>query len=273
MDLEQRVTALEQEVQLLKNEIRATLLAMQEYLLNRAYSDLSGHVTDTSSYSNTSTQQNYPSSPANNQDYAQFAPPLPQQGQQSAQNNQPMVAYHPQPQAGNVPEPMVAADTPNVRKVSLEDLQQKHPSRQQSSLRPLYEPIGETQAHQLHDNVDFHWATQPQLEEDVRNLLKQHGIRKTRLIISTQFAEGKIDEQGHDLLLDYIARIEDIRRNTAHRQHVGQEKSVREPQPKNQTQAEPIPPKKSDSDKHEQGIVLRLIAGVANAGIGMRRSS
>jgi len=49
MDLEQRVQVLEQEVQVLKNQIQATLLEMQEYLLTNAHPTLRAEDTPRSS--------------------------------------------------------------------------------------------------------------------------------------------------------------------------------------------------------------------------------
>ncbi|MCC7446396.1 MAG: hypothetical protein IT324_03220 [Anaerolineae bacterium] len=49
MDLEQRVQVLEQEVQVLKNQIQATLLEMQEYLLTNAHPSLRAEDTPRSS--------------------------------------------------------------------------------------------------------------------------------------------------------------------------------------------------------------------------------
>ncbi|GAB4518145.1 MAG: hypothetical protein OHK0046_25530 [Anaerolineae bacterium] len=250
MDLEQRVKALEQEVQILKNEIQATLLAMQEHLLNQAHPTLNGRSS------------------------AAPGPEAPQAAQ-PASPSIPSPISAPAPSIPAPAQPMTYQDegddeaAPVVRKVSLEDIERRKaaptpPSRPAPARQPARKntpPAAMPAMEETQDTLDMRWATQPQLEEWARRVAAKHGIERARQMIDARLAQGKMPQEAHDLLQDYVNRLEDMQRATLARQ------PQRDPEPPGkpgtrQTEEEVMPQRSS--------TVLRLIAGVANASAGVR---
>jgi hypothetical protein len=255
MDLESRVQALEQELEILKNQIQATLLEIQEQVLANTYPSLRG-------------EDNNP--PANNAPHNQPERPLIQQVMP----------------VQTLPIQAVVDSNP-VRKFSAVEEQPYHPPQSaqpdQPRVRPTRQGTGFNSVAELEG-----WATQK---------IEQMGIERTVELIFAYSQTGQFTPDMQDTLLDFVSLY---RNNDAptepHRpafvDQLQQQPVVPQPKPvppaNNRPKvAKPAPapkpapvkaakpakaakPEKSKAEQAPQSTVLRLIAGVQNAGAGVR---
>lgn len=250
MDLEKRVQELEQELLILKNQIQTTLLDIQGQLLTQTYPAL---------------RSNAPTQPA--------AVPTPESTHHQAA---PVSSYTPPP-ANDSP---ADTGTIKVRKVSLNDVmpQAQEPPRQPE---PEYEP----------DEI----ADTDQYRRWVMEQLQETGVKRTRDLIRNYAQEGLIPPEIRDELLQITAQYaaknqpkpaapaprpqrptsETSERTRPQRPAQKQPQPVEAVKPAPQRQPKPQRPPEPVMVEEEEGhhnLVLRLIAGVQNAGAGVKWS-
>lgn len=261
MDLEKRVEMLEQEVQLLKNQIQATLLDIQEQILTNAYPSLRA-------------------------EDAPAPPPPPAAPINTVSVNPAAQPHQPTPE----PEP---GGPVNVRKVSLNDLndqpQNGHAPHGTSPTLPA-----------APDDTD--WANLDEMESWVSKKVEKMGTRRTRELIHMYTERGRFDEDMAQALLQFVELYDEDRWNStptktpkasapprSARQQQStpakpRAKTKTKAQAQSQAQARPKParsapkPPPAPHDEHTEEVleesqprntVLRLIAGIYNAGAGI----
>ncbi|MCB9451232.1 MAG: hypothetical protein H6672_07315 [Anaerolineaceae bacterium] len=252
MDLEKRVQQLEEELEILKHQIQTTLLDIQEQLLTNTYPSL--------------RSENPPSPPNPN-------PP-----------SQPVMTYTPPPVEPNY-TPVEAAPV-NVRKVCLDDLTSPNPAPEQSH------PIVEEEQYQDIDMQEYRrW---------VKRNIREVGLKETRNMIRGYAQEGLLQPQVRDELLQVAAQYASksakaTQRKPAPRKQAAPARSAVAPQRQsvkmttpvytqsdditqpNRSQIfptpEPIYEKRGDEmNDASSNLILRLMAGVQNAGAGVKWS-
>jgi hypothetical protein len=258
VDLEKRVQALEQEVQVLKNQIQATLLDIQEQILTNAYPSLRAESTFV---------------PAN---------PTPVPGP---------VRQQPKDEPPNLP-PEEESPAPVIRKVSLENI----PSA------PAIEPPSFAALPDSPPVPEIDWSSLAKVEEWVCNRVEKLGTRRTRKLIGMYSGEGRLTPKVADALLRLVDLFEEDDRSVPFEEAPvsWQQTTPRHrglaPQPawsdaelpaKRAVYPEPATSSDRSNGSHQamppfvappeeeaeapQRLILRLIAGVQNAGVGIVR--
>jgi hypothetical protein len=256
MDLEQRVTELEQEVQVLKSQIQAILLDIQEQVLTNTYPNLRA-------------------------EGAIAEPP--------GRNPGPIrtVSLSQDDMADTPPEP-AESGMPRVRKVSLNDLQNAEPRvaparncpeppppSPKTAAEPAMPSAAPVTANRRRDAGSAHpnsggsrqlnGEEVARLKQWVIRKLEKHGLSATEDLIKSYVANQRIPEELEPVLLRHAAR---------------QAARVAAPPPSppaSQPSAPPPAPDRDlpdfmeDEDDERTNVVLRLIAGIQNAGVGKWR--
>jgi len=257
MDLEKKVQILEQEIEILKNQIQATLLDIKEQMLTHTYPVLRADVQ-------------------------------PSTASQSA-NGQPM-----QTAASEVSEAQAASDKPQIRKVTLSDIG-KSPA-------PQYQPEVGTAQNSATPALD--WYMLQELEAWVNSTLLEIGTQHTRELINLYTKNGQFTLEMRDALLQMIsvqpnntpASRPSMPPVLSSKSHTPEQKKrpANKPQKAQPSQKEPVkqlsPAPKRDNSKRtaasqpnnpsktvdetegaeKNNVVLRLIAGIQNAGVGVK---
>jgi hypothetical protein len=254
VDLEKRVQVLEQEVQVLKNQIQATLLDIQEQILTNTY------------------------------------PSLRAESALAAGNSVSAPATVSTPQANLSPAETTPA--PVVKKVSLESplpIQESapphttHPPAPLPAVLPDAPPV-----------PDIDWDSLAQVEEWVANRVEKMGTRRTRKLIEMYLGEGRFPLRTAEALLRLVSVFEEeggaspspFEEEPVFQQYPappvmpvpGSEQAIY-PEPAGyfggSNGSEPVSPFIVQPDEKEleppQNLILRLIAGVQNAGIRSTR--
>ncbi len=237
MELEQRVQMLEQEVQILKSQIQATLLTIQEQLLTNAYPNLR-------------------------------AP--------AAADTSPQNSVSPVIEAAEETEETIDAPAPSVRRVTLEDIQAK--KKPPTNTRP---------------EAAESWE---KLERWALRRVEKMGVERTVQLVQDYAEMGRFTIETCDRLLDFLAECPRAAQPEPPH-HPPKPAALKLPEPAAQAkaahpaqptrQAKPasrptavVKPAAPDSPSNSQlpqegpdsknNVVLRLIAGVSNAGAGVR---
>jgi hypothetical protein len=251
MNLEQRVMALEQEVELLKAQIQTTLLDIQEQMLNQAYPVLRGDEP-----SRTASLAAAPEV---------TAPPMasPIQKIRLAE-----------PTAEPTAEPAAFENDDNaVPDVSM--FRRLVPTEEPPPAFEWAEPTANTREANPYDWIE--------LESWVSQKVEKLGIERTRELIRLYAQQERFSEQERDLLMQFVDIYEGAERPSLPKTAAPKPKfpngngsivpqtravvaEIREELRQNQgaahTQTENSIEKLSD----QQGLMLRLIAGILNAG-------
>lgn len=262
MDLEQRVQALEQEVQILKAQIQATLLDIQEQILNNAYPVLRADDQLPGGQPAPPARLTSPAAPATSISDDYGASP---------------------------------AAAPPIRRVSLSD---SDPADTTASAKPI------VRSQEVDPSTIVKW------EEWAMDKVKQVGTRQTRELIQKYAAKNRFSHEIRDMLFEFVALYETEGMPTPARGSLaaasapatpkaGQQRSPTSTKPaappakpKNKvngtarptsaklhtTTAAPAAPSVSsqpvtavtEDDPDAPSVVLRLIAGIQNAGAGIR---
>jgi hypothetical protein len=282
MDLEQRVQALEQELQILKNQIQATLLDIREQVLNNTYPAL--RAEDTTVANNGSTLP-LPSVPAPR-------PPAPvpvalppvemPHVRQIVLSNTPDIDEPDTEEIIRQPEFRPAVPTPRARpeikpkengkarqrfselqKVALDDIRGKLPDdptmEDTASTLPFVTDVDDIPSF----ITEAEWVNLEMLEEWVNKRVEKIGAKRTRALIKKYEADGRLSIKTRDVLLQLISIV-------------GIEQTPEPVQPPPPPTREHTPPpdltpevKKEEEPPHN--TILKLIAGVQNAGASTRR--
>lgn len=247
MDTEHRVEALEQELEILKNQIQAALLDIQEHILTNTYPALR-------------TGDDHRS------DEAHAAEPVKEDDKPRPQNR-----------VRQVEECALKKEALVVKKIAPEDTQ---------PMLPVDEP---EPVIQKPDQLD--WSSLNRVEEWVTHQIQELGAPRTRKLIEFYGQKGRISPQVQSLLLGLVA-AHDIpptpkrapntaaptpRAKPAAARSSGApsaQKKAAPAQPGQQRKPAPKPaaPAKPEIEEGESSsLILRLIAGVHNAGAGITR--
>ncbi|MEW6580976.1 MAG: hypothetical protein AB1435_17525 [Chloroflexota bacterium] len=296
MDLEQRVTMLEQELQILKNQIQATLLDIQEHLLTNTYPSLRAEARpETAPVKTVSAKPAAPAEPEGEpapltdqplvrqvslKDVKAQEPPAPSRAPERSPENPPLqdsrphgatepdsVSGQPKPGANAAPGSHRAApssyrkngDTPGPR-VTPFIVDDDFPPPAAADDTPISEAD---------------WAILGQLEEWTIRRVNKFGPRRTRELIKQYAAEGRIAPNIKDSLLQLVSII--VGETTLQSSNGGYLVPAREPIPPKQADspsyngASPQPPQEGDGDV-SPNLILRLIAGIATLGTNNSRS-
>ena len=232
MDLEQRVQLLEQEMEILKNQIQHTLLDIQETVLTQAYPSLRSEA----------------SAPAVKPD------PI------EAPADAPAVVSN-----GKNPLPPADTTSPNVRRVSLDDIA-RPTDRQPVPARQNHNQKKQSPAQRLEA-----WATKR---------INKVGVEQTRWQIYQYAEQGRLSTKARDYLLNFLDRY-GVHIKDEH--PTGWPFTTDTPQRSSSNgangsrRAKPAPRARpssgtDDSDGESKNVVLRLIAGVYNASTGTKWS-
>lgn len=268
MDLEQRVETLEQELQILKNQIQTTLLDIQEQLLTNAYPSLRAEDMMPESTTPPSSKNGAPIT--------------------TLSFNAPRDEFH-----GGMSEDNQSV--PSVRQVSLNDLGPVDETR-----KPTVPKAGPTPQPTASDNE--HWQNIEALEEWATDKMKTIGLKRTKKLVKMYAEQGHFSAEEEQTLLQFVSLFEhEQRQNSRAKDAAPQRKAqaaerparskpatnstspVKQMQTAEKTRpvrpAKPVAPPPPETapedeifDDSETNLVLKLIAGVQNAGAGVRWS-
>lgn len=274
MDLEQRVQILEQELEILKNQIQATLLDIQEQLLTNAYPSLRADDTPAPNDSGSYRGDNSPASNAPRKNI--------QIQQETRQEN-----------------------FPNARRITFDDsgaaYETTSPPQAKQVLPPTPRPTPPEPAARP-TTKKTNWSTLSELEAWASDKVKEIGTKRTRKLVEMHYRKGMFDDDAKEMLLGLISLYEE-EKPASNTKRISAEQSLPpspQPAPKTARKQAPVqsrpaakrqaapPPKPSidprptqpalppssedeDAEGEEHNLVLKLIAGVQNAGAGMTR--
>lgn len=279
MNLEDRVQILEKEVQLLKGEIQALLLDMQEYLLNQTHPELRTVNSEQPAPNRRETtrdtqelQRVQVPAEADNAPYPQQAHDVPpvhptpdirdtQRIDRDDRIHQGIPHQTARESSNHVPS--VTPPQPEVQKRTTTTRQREHkhpPSRDADAPNGWASDITETQQ----------WLPTHKLESWALRKLNKYGAQRTRKLVEHHASEGNLDEEQVGLLMQFIDLYELKHRSAP---------SIPPTPPSasdHQTVSVPAPQAPEDveiefQDENKSNLILRLIAGVQNAGIGITR--
>lgn len=247
MDLEQRVEALEQEVEILKNQIQTTLLNIEDYLLTTKYSSLRA------------------------EDIA------PQDTPGAAPVHRPVAAA-----AVDDESPTAPADGPVVRQVA---------SYQPEVADPKASTVPSASMVATEANDAMGWQNMADMRQWVDEQITQHGPARTERLINALVAQERIKPKVATYLLRLVAlRAADAAKAAAQRPSNRRQQTAdprpasgrRPGRPSNGATATPPAAVRqpttadtgsSDPEDEQTNLVLRLVAGVLNAGVNGKRSN
>jgi hypothetical protein len=176
MDLERRVEALEKELQVLKGQIQATLLDIQEQILTNAYPTLR----------------------------AENAAPEPERHATSAPNPITILAANPADTARPGPreDEEDEASPVNVRKVSLNDFEDDAPDEPPAKSR-------KRGAAPAQPKPDLDLTTLSRLEEWATEKLEHMGVARTKQLIRMYAEQGRFTPDVEATLLNFVSIYEE----------------------------------------------------------------
>lgn len=274
MNLEQRVELLEQELQVLKNQIQATLLDIQDKVLTNTYPSLrvggnsgSGAVTDpVSDPANTIRSVRLSEThPDDHTDYSYEEPP------QKVQR----VSFNTQSERIDAPAPVVVRQLPSFES-------QREPEV------PLPSSITE-----VNSSVEMTHATLTEAKAWAVDMVKQVGVARAQELIRQKARKGYFASDIERILLHFVSLYEDeYERHEEEEDVMGayDDRHVDDSSPteptiivqnqikKKSLMVQPVESDASRKDKSKvdkitsSNLILRLIAGVQNAGVDMRWS-
>ncbi len=243
MELDKRVQALEEELQVVKNQIQQALLDIQEQLLSHAYPEL----------------------------HAEDVDPGPTAPIRSASVN---------PSSGSTP---TGGEPVSVRRVSLDDLSGSSSSdraaadasnastrtrgsnvlhldpRPQSSAQPVVSP---------RSDIDF--EALEKMESWLSSKIKSLGLKRTYHLVMVYAERGHFSPQMRDAMVEYLRLCRSEQRQAAASKKKSASASpARSSRPAPKRQITPAP--KSLDSEENRNIILRLIAGVASANTGDKK--
>lgn len=265
MDLEQRVTMLEQEVQILKNQIQATLLDVQEHLLSNAYPSLRAEAEEDASQP--------PSDPAPVKTISITPDAL-----EALEEPAPRVA--PEASEAFVPDPAPRKPSPPEPEPDRRDLPARHmapmpapsamPRRSNGAAHmPKVTPFVLDEDFPTGPSTDTpitsaDWALMEQLVEWTNRRVNLFGARHTRALIRRYTAEGRISPDVRDALLQIVAI-------GAARPDGPDSEPMTITLASNSTQNDR--PGKGPDEHVSSNLIMRLIAGITAVGNGRSRSA
>lgn len=276
MDLEQRVQALEQEVQLLKSQIQATLLEIQEHLLTNTHSTL--RAEDALPSPTGVPQRAAPRVDAALDAFGE-APAMPSPVKRVSFN-----------QIEDEPD---EPDEPAEPAVKVNAVRPGQPAQ-----RPARKPEPPPPARQETTNAASpNWSNMADMEEWTIGKIEKMGVKRTRDLIKMYADKGRFTDEIRDMLLQFVMLYAEDHR-PAYRQEpppppvpnrearraaprpqangTGREnggnnrRPVEQPEPAHPAAPLPEPPKPETHEEPEHNLVLKLIAGVQNAGAGVK---
>lgn len=250
MDLERRVQMLEQEVEILKNQVQETLLDIKEKVLTQTYPSLRAE---------SKTQ------------------PIESQQNGGHGRSAPMEDY--------------PSEAPAVRQVSTRQPeangQQHQHQRAQSKVVPLEVLSNAPRQHgsnalQPNPRAEVNWERMEALEQWTLNKIERIGVNRTYKLLKYYLEQGRVDRDTFDALVSVLKLYAKPRKPKAQaarqqpRQSSQQRKSSQR-KPAQQARQRPDPRRQildeeEDEDDGRQNLILRLIAGVSNASIGVSKS-
>lgn len=256
MDLEKRVELLEKEVQLLKGEIQALLLEMQDYLLTQAHPQLRGVTPEKEEQLPNPKVRTVPAAPAADHSEFDTEPDVPS----SAKKTQVARQVQEEPTRTAPPRRSMPAQQPPNRRVA------QAPTRNIEETQPI-PPKARRDG----------WIPPHKLEEWATRKLKKYGVEQTRQIINQQAIQGNIEADQYDMLMQFVDLYE-LKHRPADADTFEDEPNAAKTVPNRSKLRTPsddaaeqsTPP---DDVEAKSSLILRLIAGVQNAGIGITRRS
>lgn len=273
MELEKRVELLEQELQILKNQIQNTLLGIQEQLLTNAYPSLRAEETPARSQAAPAAPVQIPASPAAN--------PVAEDDDEEALPKVRRVSLR---DLDAQPAPYVADDydeyetydeAPVVRAKQPAPAARKPSPKGGRTPLPKAEPESRPASAPAKKEKADTFETLSRMDAWVCNKIEHLGAQRTRSLIYTYAEQGRFNAPTTKALLQLVDAYE--AENPAPSSN-GREQTPRPAaaQPTRQPHAEPDPAlfdATDDGEGEPRSLVLRLIAGVGNAGAGVFRRS
>ncbi len=270
MDLEQRVKVLEQEVEILKNQIQVTLLDIQEQLLTNAYPSLRAE--------DGAVQTRPAVLPAQPEPVAEktIQPAvLRKVSLNAASADEPDEESEVTPPAR--PQRQVRAqapdepyETPVVRRVSFNAVPAADEPDEEPEVTPPARPQRQVRAQAPEQSYEAPVARRvsparagspasresadlTELEEWVRTTVEQLGVRRTMELIQATTEQDQITAEARDMLLQLVS---------AQKRNGASSRAMPAVQPQ---------PEQDNGEEASQKLILKLIAGVQNAGAGIGR--
>ncbi len=297
MDLEQRVTMLEQELQILKNQIQATLLDIQEHLLTNTYPALRAEAQpETAPLMPVSAKPAAPAEPEGTpapptgqplvrqvslQDVQAPQPPAPSRVPERSLENPPGQDSQPRQAAAaaavsGLPEPETNAAPGAHRAVPLPSKRNGVTPEQRVTPFIVDDDFPPPAAAADTPISEADWAILSQLEEWTIRRVDKFGPRRTRELIKQYAAEGRIAPTIKDSLLQLVSMI--VGESALQGPNGDLAVPVREPGPPRQAGSPSPggallqPPNDGDGEEVSPNLILRLIAGVSALGTNNSRS-
>lgn len=271
MNLEQRVQALEQEVQLLKAQIQATLLDIREQMLNQTYPSLQGEAPARPA----AAPPAEPPAPAPFQKVKLAEPVV----IEDEDDDPPDVSMFRKIVPSSTPTPTPAEEAPKPAKnYAPSSTAQPQPFAPQVFAPQGFAPQPAATNGQRETNP-YDWID---LENWVSQKVEKLGIERTRELIYMYAQQERFTDQEQDLLLQFVDVYESTekpaqasRQQPAHKPAasssiVPQTRAVvdeiRAELRLKQAAAQAKKELSKETLTEQQGLVLRLIAGILNAG-------
>jgi len=271
MDLEKRVEQLEQELEILKNQIQTTLLAIQEHVLSNTYPALRapergiestpaevvpGHSEEPAPPPPSPRKQIKLTSDITAEDDAddtpevkpvavvkrvenrsvKSAPSAPGLEMESSPKPQ-RVPDQPKARANTAPRDEIGSDRPT---------QPKAPGIRISAKNPAPQPSKKQEPREVAALPD--WTRFARLEDWFNHQVAKNGLQRTRDLIEAERKNGEISAEDHNILLQFLSIRE----------------QYTEAEPQNSSNAESV--ENAGSDALTRSLVLKLAAGIQNAG-------
>lgn len=254
MNLERRVQMLEQEVEILKNQVQETLLDIKEKVLTQTYPSLRAESNAQPAENNIHHNNGHGGG-----------------GYQQTQDYEP--------------------DRSPVRQVSSRP---QEPSRQptnhhqnaQNKVVPL-EVLGNTRqnganALQPEPKAQVDWERLEALEQWTLNKIERIGVNRTYKLLKYYLEQERIDRDTFDALVSVLKlyakprkKKQNSSKQAASKASSRQSAPRKSSQPQRRSRPDPkreILDEDEDEDDGRQNLILRLIAGVSNASVGVSKS-
>ncbi|MCC6616393.1 MAG: hypothetical protein IT320_23165 [Anaerolineae bacterium] len=290
MNLEQRVQALEQEVALLKGQIQATLLDIQEQMLKHAYPALQGEqeAPDSPNTRDAQSLKVMTAKPAPAEQPENYAAGMPSVAPVAAPVVRQISANAPYEPEEEFDEPVYAPPMPRPNKgASARQMPQAaYPTREfePEIVEPVQQPVQRGRAIPTVP-TDRDWI---ELEKWVAHKVEQLGVTRTQELIDFYAEQARFTAEERDMLLEFTSLYDDSREHGIHPDNgfaptqtpspvtkptivprtrevvdeIRAELRQRETMPQSPLPQQPPMDEINDS----QLLVLRLIAGILNAG-------
>lgn len=275
MDLEKRVEQLEQELEILKNQIQTTLLAIQEHVLSNTYPALRAPERGMGSApaevvpSHTEEPTPPPPSPRKQiklasditpEDDADDTPEVKPAAivkrveNRSAKSapSTPEPDLEPEPESS--PKPQRVPDPPKARvaQAARDEIGSDRPTQPKASAirisakTPVPQPTKKQESREAATLPD--WTRLARLEDWFNHQVAKNGLQRTRELIEAERKSGEISPEDHNILLQFLSIRE----------------QYTEAEPQNSSNVESV--EDTSSDALTRSLVLKLAAGIQNAG-------